>query len=135
MLVRIRPHLPRRHAYHSDFLPSQPKNLIGRLHLLHPCSVVVLQWALEPGKYRKKDLTFVLLLHRQQVFQFTVICNVMGRTGMGIAIGTGVCWEYMFIGTGMKTGTGTGTINTFTFSSPAEQLPEGRDRAGGRWEQ
>ncbi len=49
---------------------------------------------------------------------------------MGIAIGTGVCWEYMFIGTGMKTGTGTGTINTFTFS-PAEELTEGRDRAGG----
>lgn len=38
---------------------------------------------------------------------------------MGIGSGTGVCWEYMFIGTGMKTGTGTGTINTFTFSSPA----------------
>lgn len=38
---------------------------------------------------------------------------------MGIGSGTGVCWEYMFIGTGMKTGTGTRTINTFTFSSPA----------------
>lgn len=40
---------------------------------------------------------------------------------MGIDSGTGVCWEYMFIGTGMKTGTGTGTINTFTFSPPAEE--------------
>lgn len=50
----------------------------------------------------------------------------MGRTGKGIVIGTGVCWEYMFIGTGMKTGTGTGTTNTFTFSSPSEGL----DRAG-----
>lgn len=51
--------------------------------------------------------------------------HVMGRTGMGMAIGKGVCWEYMFIGTGMKTGTGTGTINTFTLSS-AEQLLGGR---------
>lgn len=44
---------------------------------------------------------------------------------MGIVIGTGVCWEYMFIGTGTKTGTGTGTTTTFTFSSAAEELAEG----------
>ena len=55
----------------------------------------------------------------------------MGLTGKGIVIGTGVCWVYMFIGTGMKTGTGTGTITTFTFSSLTEELTEGRGRAAG----
>lgn len=37
-------------------------------------------------------------------------------------MGTGVCWEYMFIGTGIKTGTGTGTgtIHIFTLSSLTE---------------
>lgn len=55
----------------------------------------------------------------------------MGLTGKGIVIGTGVCWVYMFIGTGMKTGIGTGTITTFTFSSPVEELTEDRVRAGG----
>lgn len=48
-----------------------------------------------------------------------------------MAIGTGVCWEYMFIGTGMKIGTGTGTTTTFTVSCPAEVLTEGEVRAGG----
>ena len=43
--------------------------------------------------------------------------------------GTGVCWEYMFIGTGMKTGTGTGTTTTFNFSPPSAELPEDRDGA------
>lgn len=51
------------------------------------------------------------------------------HTGTGIVTGTGVCWEYMFIGTGMKTGTGTGTTTTLTFSSPSAELPEGRDNA------
>lgn len=58
-------------------------------------------------------------------------CNGTRHTGVGTAIGTGVCWEYMFIGTGMKTGTGTGTITTFTFSSPAEEATEETDRAAG----
>lgn len=50
---------------------------------------------------------------------------------MAIAIGTGVCWEYMFIGTGMKTGTGTGTITTLMFSTPAEGGTEDTGRAAG----
>ena len=53
------------------------------------------------------------------------------HTGMGIAIGTGVYWEYIFIGTGMKIGIGTGTIITLTFSSLAEVVTEGEDWAGG----
>lgn len=55
----------------------------------------------------------------------------MKPTGTGMVTGTGVCWEYMFIGTGMKTGTGTGTgtTTTFTFSSLSAELPEGRDNA------
>lgn len=53
---------------------------------------------------------------------------MQGRTGSGTATGTGVCWEYMFIGTGMKTGTGTGTSNTWAFSPPAEERSEGATR-------
>lgn len=47
------------------------------------------------------------------------IQSELAHTGMGTTMATGVCWEYMFIGTGTKTGTGTGTgtMNTFMFSS------------------
>lgn len=40
-------------------------------------------------------------------------------TGTGMESGVGVTWEYIFMGTGMKTGTGmgTGTYSLFTPSS------------------
>lgn len=62
---------------------------------------------------------------------YNVVCSdLAGHTGMVMATGTGVCCEYMFMGTGMKTGTGTGTITTFTFSSPCEEVNESIDRPG-----